>query len=1144
MPYATRLIAALCILSSLLPAAALAATCTEGAMQMCTPTGCTLASGDMAVQFCAQGDWTECMKVTSSPTPSGSVPLVSLCEGITWGTPLFFCQYPCSWEMVPLTSTSPPFGCSRMPAYFFGQPNPLGSGGSLLADPDNCGACGNVCPADLCCSNGQCIANPSVPGTPRTGVGGGLGAPGTVGCRTPCGLAAFPTQFCQPQTLADAMSGSGVWSEVLNWFLIFDPLNPPMTYSTDFQRCQNVGGAWQWSGCQHLCVDMQDPQAAILGLICPTWVDCGSATVCPAPIDVLSDPQNCGTCGNACQPGWFCALGKCLPEQPGREQDRCTLSIGTADWIRDCATTPCGAPAMGKQICCNGYWTECFDLAATECSGGSGMGLGVLACRESGGTWSWSEPMNFDCLMDLSGFMSGSFSLPDTCCEPSGTCDPVSKTWSECPVYDFSSDRLNCGACGYACGAWQECRDRRCEPMAESNTALVLTSSAPTSVVGQPVTFTARVSTPYPEWGPPSGLVQFRFAGSDLGAPVALAGGVAVSPAVAPAAVGNYPVAAAFAAPSFFLPSTGSLIQAVSRSTVVVTLAHAPNPSAVGQEVPIQVAVTPYPHGVGTPTGTVTVTAGALRCTAPLAGGRGTCPFTFTSLGTVSLQASYPGDADFMPGGATALHTVSKASTTTAVSLSANPGSQGQPLTLTALVSPVPPATVLPTGSVTLHDGAALLGSGTLAGGKASFTTSTLGLGNHTISASYAGDAACLPSASPGVVLTIKAGSLTTLTAAPSPSVTGQSVTLQATVAPALPSALVPGGTVTFLDGAATLGTAALAAGKATLSRSNLAPGSHPLTARYGGDATFGGSTSAALSHTVNRAASRVTVTSSLNPANVTMNLTFTVTVAAVAPGAGTPTGSVVLSDGAVVLGTGTLAAGKAVFSTAALAEGDHALTAAYAGDASFLPGTGTLTQTVWPPPRLLAPNGGEVLHPSDLFGVTWLPHALTTRHQLLYSLNGGTTWASITTSARGTASSWPVPAVRGNYPRSLLKIVGYNAAGTMIWTDVADRQFTIESLKVTSPNGGETVASGGPLTATWQAWGLSGIASTTIEVTTNGGASWRTLGTIVGAGTGTWSGTAPVLTVPSTGCKARVSQKDASGRTVRDESDSWFTIR
>jgi len=60
---------------------------------------------------------------------------------------------------------------------------------------------------------------------------------------------------------------------------------------------------------------------------------------------------------------------------------------------------------------------------------------------------------------------------------------------------------------------------------------------------------------------------------------------------------------------------------------------------------------------------------------------------------------------------------------------------------------------------------------------------------------------------------------------------------------------------VTFKDGPSTLGSGTLnGSGQAMFTTSTLAAGSHSITASYGGDATFSGSTSSTLTQTVKKA--------------------------------------------------------------------------------------------------------------------------------------------------------------------------------------------------------------------------------------------------------------------------------------------------
>jgi len=83
--------------------------------------------------------------------------------------------------------------------------------------------------------------------------------------------------------------------------------------------------------------------------------------------------------------------------------------------------------------------------------------------------------------------------------------------------------------------------------------------------------------------------------------------------------------------------------------------------------------------------------------------------------------------------------TVSPAQSTTVVTASSNPGLLRLPITFTATVTPVAPATGIPTGTVTFKDGATTIGTAALSNGIATLSTATLALGTHTITAAYGG---------------------------------------------------------------------------------------------------------------------------------------------------------------------------------------------------------------------------------------------------------------------------------------------------------------------------------------------------------------------------------------------------------------------
>lgn len=120
-------------------------------------------------------------------------------------------------------------------------------------------------------------------------------------------------------------------------------------------------------------------------------------------------------------------------------------------------------------------------------------------------------------------------------------------------------------------------------------------------------------------------------------------------------------------------------------------------------------------------------------------------------LGSVTLKS----DAGNSPG---VIHLSGKVltvePTSTLLAASANPAVFGTPVTLTATVSSADSSR---SGNVDFMEGGTLLGSGSLdASGTASFTTSSLSLGQHSLSANYAGDANNAASTSPAYMLTVK----------------------------------------------------------------------------------------------------------------------------------------------------------------------------------------------------------------------------------------------------------------------------------------------------------------------------------------------------------------------------------------------------
>jgi hypothetical protein len=146
-----------------------------------------------------------------------------------------------------------------------------------------------------------------------------------------------------------------------------------------------------------------------------------------------------------------------------------------------------------------------------------------------------------------------------------------------------------------------------------------------------------------------------------------------------------------------------------------------------------------------------------------------------------------------------------------------------------------------------------------------------------------------------------KAVSVTTLAVTPNPVKPGQAVTLKATVSrgPTSTVTAVPTQTVTFYNGTASLGSAALTTsggnGVATLVPTSPLSDGSSLTASYSGDVNFLPSSSAATTLIVTSAAA--TLSADANSVTFGTNVTFTATMTVGPSGAGTPTGTLKVID-------------------------------------------------------------------------------------------------------------------------------------------------------------------------------------------------------------------------------------------------------
>ena len=182
--------------------------------------------------------------------------------------------------------------------------------------------------------------------------------------------------------------------------------------------------------------------------------------------------------------------------------------------------------------------------------------------------------------------------------------------------------------------------------------------------------------------------------------------------------------------------ATGTTTLTVNKAADVFTITSSANPSVYGSAVNIAVS------GPAAATGVVTLLDGVTSVgTGTLSNGVATIRVPLFAAGPHSLTASYPGDANYLPStSATYTQTVNTAAVVISIASTVNPSIYGETVTFTFTFHGVSGGAV-PTGTAEIADGVNNLGTVTLnSSGVATFTTSTLVAGTHSITAAYQGN--------------------------------------------------------------------------------------------------------------------------------------------------------------------------------------------------------------------------------------------------------------------------------------------------------------------------------------------------------------------------------------------------------------------
>lgn len=217
-----------------------------------------------------------------------------------------------------------------------------------------------------------------------------------------------------------------------------------------------------------------DPLSACIATDCPApWASCRDGTLCST--NTSTDVENCGGCGNSCphptgalHASSVCSDGKCVlaceelnADCNHRSSDGC--EVFTGDDPKNCGG--CGLSCKEGEICWKGACgcPSGFTRCGTECvnldSDNASCGVCDKKCKAPP-----SNDPEWKCGPDVQPINTG-WSCAGGGCKLScdawfGDCND--NLCADGCETDTKRDAKNCGACGHACSANQECVDGQC----------------------------------------------------------------------------------------------------------------------------------------------------------------------------------------------------------------------------------------------------------------------------------------------------------------------------------------------------------------------------------------------------------------------------------------------------------------------------------------------------------------------------------------------------------------------------------------------------------------------------------------------------------------------------------------------------------
>jgi large repetitive protein len=294
----------------------------------------------------------------------------------------------------------------------------------------------------------------------------------------------------------------------------------------------------------------------------------------------------------------------------------------------------------------------------------------------------------------------------------------LAQVWAPRGVAADATDRL-------LIADWQNKRIRRVEPVAAP--AISLASNQNPGIQYQFVSLSATLTPALS-----AGSVEFREGTTVLGTALMLGGqAVFTTSALAP---GAHTIQAVFSGSGGWASATSApLAQTIYTQTAIPVMATSASPAYTLAPITLSAQISP-----ATATGTVSFYDGAtLLGTTTQTGGWASLVVSTLAAGSHAINVQFAGTGTYASAQASGLNqVVIKRNTATTLVSGLNPSRRTNPVTFTATVN-----STSATGLVRFLDGTTVIGQVAAVNGVAQFTTSTLSVATHSITANYVGDA-------------------------------------------------------------------------------------------------------------------------------------------------------------------------------------------------------------------------------------------------------------------------------------------------------------------------------------------------------------------------------------------------------------------